>query len=249
MSTNENSFLFAPGELTLPPEVLHDGHEHGGVAVLISRVILLLAKMSNHDKALTICGHLKAVGLETNESVIRVYNLPKSDVGQTDHQAVAVLKPTGGEEEQLTYLCADSEMGSETVFKLECGAIPPLRAGMMSRAIASHLPFNGAPAETIGVFAGIALQSKQALTQRLPILQEGLRQMALDAAQLATQEQTEILAKHRSLIDAGDGASSPEAVEHAEHGAEFSAEVIECLQLIPTEPADDHYDINLTGLN
>ena len=53
MSTNENGFLFAPGELTLPPEVLHHGHEHGGVAVLISRVILLLAKMSNHDKALS----------------------------------------------------------------------------------------------------------------------------------------------------------------------------------------------------
>ena len=71
MSTNENGFLFTPGELTLPPEVLHDGHKHGGVAVLISRVILP-AEMSKHDKALTICGHLKAAGLETNESVIRV---------------------------------------------------------------------------------------------------------------------------------------------------------------------------------
>ena len=118
----------------------------------------------------------------------------------------------------------------------------------MSRAAASLLPFNGAPAETIGVFAGIVLQSKQALTQRPPVLQEGLRQMALEASQLATQEQTEILAKHRSLIDAGDVSASPAAVEHAEHGAEFSAEVIGCLQLIPTEPAD-HYDINLTGLN
>ena len=124
MPTNKNGFLFTPGELTLPPEVLHDGHKYGGVAAFIARVILL-AEMSDHDKALTICGHLKAAGLETNESAIRVYNLPKSDVGQTDHQAVAVLKPTGEEQEQLTYLCADSAMGTETVFKLECGAIPP----------------------------------------------------------------------------------------------------------------------------
>ena len=55
--------------------------------------------MSKHDKALTICGHLKAAGLETNESVIRVYNLSESDRGRTDHEAVVVLKPTGGEEE------------------------------------------------------------------------------------------------------------------------------------------------------
>ena len=139
--------------------------------------------MSDHDKALTICGHLKAAGLETNESAIRVYNLSKNVVGQTDHQAVVILKPTGEEEEQLTYLCADSTMGTETVFKLECGAIPPLRAGMMSRAVASRLPFHGAPAETIGVFAGIVLQSKQALAlaQRLPILKEGLRQMVMEA--------------------------------------------------------------------
>ena len=60
-------------------------------------------------------------------------------------------------------------MGTETVFKLECGAIPPLRAGMMNRAVASRLPVNGAPAGTVGGFAGIVLQRKQALTQRLPI--------------------------------------------------------------------------------
>ena len=185
---------------------------------------------------------------ETNESAIRVYNLSKSDVGQTDHQAVVVLKPTGEEEEQITYLCADSAMGTETVFKLECGAVPPLREGMMSRAIAPHLPFHGAPAETIGFFAGIVLQSKQALAQRPPILQEGLRQMVLEAAQLATQEQTADIAKHRMLIDAGDGASSPAAVEHAEHGAEFSTEFAECLKLITTEP-EAHYGICLTGLN
>ena len=35
------------------------------------------------DKALTICGHPKAAGLETNERVIRVINLSKSDVGRT----------------------------------------------------------------------------------------------------------------------------------------------------------------------
>ena len=72
-------------------------------------------------------------------------------------------------------------MGTETVFRLECGAIPPARTGMTRRAIASHLPFYGAPAETIGVFAGIILQSKPALAQRLPILKEGLRQVVLEA--------------------------------------------------------------------
>ena len=73
-------------------------------------------------------------------------------------------------------------MGTETVFKLECGAIPPARTGMPRRAVASRLPFNGAPAETIGVFTGIILQSKPALAQRLPILKDGLRQMVLEAA-------------------------------------------------------------------
>jgi hypothetical protein len=67
--------------------------------------------MSQHDKAQTICGHLKAAGLETNESVILVYNLPDNDRGQTDHQAVAIVKPTGTAEEQVTYLCADPALG------------------------------------------------------------------------------------------------------------------------------------------
>ena len=97
--------------------------------------------MSDPDKALTICGHLKAAGLETNESVTRVINLSKSDFGRADHQAIAILIPTGKEEEQLTYLRADSTMGTGTVFRLECGAIPPARTGMTRRAVASRLPW------------------------------------------------------------------------------------------------------------
>ena len=50
---------------------------------------------------------------------------------------------------------------------------------MTRRAVASRPPFNGAPAETSGVFTGIILQSKPALTQRLPILKEGLLPPAL----------------------------------------------------------------------
>jgi len=114
--------------------------------------------MGDPDKALTVCGHLKAAGLETNESVIRVINLSKGDVGRTDHQATVILKPTGKEEEQLTCLCADPIMGTETVFRLECGAIPPARTGRMRRAVASRPPFNGAPAEMVGVFTSIILQ-------------------------------------------------------------------------------------------
>ena len=68
--------------------------------------------MCGLDKALTICGHLKAAGLETNESVIRVINLSKSDFGRIDHQAIVILKPIGKEEEQLAYLCADPIMGT-----------------------------------------------------------------------------------------------------------------------------------------
>ena len=151
MSTNKNGFLFTPGELTLPPGARHDGSKHGGVTVFISRVILD-AEISDPDKA-----HLKAAGLETSETVIRVINLSKSDLGRTDHQAIVILKPTGEEEEQLTYLCADHSMGTETILMLACGAIPPARSGMSRRAFASRLPFNGAPAETIGVFTGIIL--------------------------------------------------------------------------------------------
>ena len=72
--------------------------------------------------------------------------------------------------------------------------------------------------------------------------------MVLEAVQLATQEQMVDAAKHQKLIDAGDVASSPAAMEHAKHGLEFSNEVEECLQLITTEP-ENHYDICFTGLN
>ena len=125
MSTNENGFLFTPGELTLPPGARHDGSEHGGVAILISRVILD-AEMSDPDKALTICGHLKAAGLETNESAIRVINLSKSDVGQTDHWA-----PMGG-----IGGCGEMSGGVEIVFYFHvvC-ASPPFLCAAWRRAI------------------------------------------------------------------------------------------------------------------
>ena len=157
--------------------------------ILVVNRVTLPAEMSQHDKALTICTHLKAAGLEANVSVILVCNLSDNDRGRTDHQAVAIVKPTGTAEEQMKYLCADPALGTETIFKLECGAIAPLRDGTMGRAIAPRLPFNGAPAVTVAVFAGIVLQSKEALAQRLPILQDGLQQMVLEAVQLATQEQ------------------------------------------------------------
>ena len=74
--------------------------------------------------------------------LIRVYNLPDNDRGRTDHQAVAIVKPTGTAEEQMmAYLCADPALGTMTIFKLECGAIAPLRDGTMGRAIAPRLPF------------------------------------------------------------------------------------------------------------
>ena len=54
--------------------------------------------------------------------------------------------------------------------------------------------------------------------------------------------------KRQKLIDSGAAASSPAAVEHAEHGKEFSKEVVDCLQLIATEP-EYHYDLCFTGLS
>ena len=75
------------------------------------------------------------------------------------------------------------------MLELGCGAIAPLRDGTVGRAVASRLPFGGAPAVTFAVIAGIILQSKEALAQRLPVLQQGLRQMVLEASQLAAQEQ------------------------------------------------------------
>ena len=54
---------------------------------------------------------LKAAGLEANAGLIRVYNLPENDRGPTDHEAVAVIKPTGTEEAQVAVMCADSAHG------------------------------------------------------------------------------------------------------------------------------------------
>ena len=97
------------------------------------------------------------------------------------------------------------------------------------RAVAPRLPFNGAPAETIGVFTGIILQSKPALAQRMPILKDGLRQIVMEAIHRANDEQVAILAEHRSVITAGVEASSPAVMAHAADSDEFSAEVVECL--------------------
>jgi len=199
-------------------------------------------------KAHTACDHLKAAGIETDATVIRIFNLPNNDRGKTDHQAVAVVKPTGTAEEQMTYLCADPALGSEVLFKLGCGAIAPLRDGTVGRAVASRLPFGGAPAVTVAVIAGIILQSKGALAQRLPVLQQGLRQMVLEAAELVAQEQMADATEYQKTIDAGAGASSPAALDHAMHAKQFSKEVTECLRLITTEP-DKHYDLYFGGLN
>ena len=86
-------------------------------------------------------------------------------------------------------MCADSAYGSEAMFKLGCGAIAPTRDGNEPRAIAIRLPLGGAPILTTAVFAGAVFQSKKALAQRVPVLEQGLRQMVLEAAQLAHQEQ------------------------------------------------------------
>ena len=75
------------------------------------------------------------------------------------------------------------------------GAIPPARPGLSRRAVAARLPFNGAPAQTIGVFTGIIQQSKLALAQRMPILEDGLRRMVMEAFHRARDEQVAILAK------------------------------------------------------
>ena len=133
-------------------------------------------------------------------------------------------------------MCADPALGSEAMFKLGCGAIAPARDGSEGRAIAIRLPLGGAPVVTTAVIAGIILQSKEALAQRLPVLQQGVRQMVLEAAQLARQEQMLDVVKHQQLVGAGPEASSAAAVEHSEHGSAFTNEVIECLKLITTEP-------------
>ena len=247
MSTNKNGFFGTPGELTLPHEVLNDANKQGGVAILVTRVTFP-SEMASSDKAQSLCDHLKAAGLETSASLIRVYNLSGNDRGPTDHEAVAVIKPTGTAEGQVAVMCADPALGSEAMFKLGCGAITPARDGSEGRAIAIRLPLGGAPVVTTAVIAGIILQSKEALAQRLPVLQQGVRQMVLEAAQLARQEQMLDVAKHQQLIDAGPEASSAAAVEHSEHGLAFTNEVIECLQLITTEP-ELHYGLFFGGLN
>ena len=95
----------------LGPRACHDGAQHGGVAIFLTRVILT-AEDSGLDKALVVCKQPKGAGLETDESAIRAINLSKSDTGQTDHQAAVILKPTGEEDEQLTYLCADPSLAT-----------------------------------------------------------------------------------------------------------------------------------------
>ena len=204
--------------------------------------------MTSNDKAQRLCDSLKAAGLEANAGLIRVYNLPDNDRGPTDHEAVAVIKPTGTEEAQVAVMCADSAYGSEAMFKLGCGVITPMRDGNEPRAIAIRLPLGGAPVVTTAVIAGIILQSKEALTQRMTVLEQGVRQMVLEAAQLAYQEQMVDVAKYQQLIDAGPESSSAEAVGHAEHGLLFTKEVAKSLELITTEP-DRHYSLFFAGLN
>jgi hypothetical protein len=170
--------------------------------------ITLTAPDSDSAQALLVCSQLQGVGLKTNESTIRVLNCPDNDTGQTKHQAIVIVKPTGPEEEELTYLCADPALGTENIFSLACGTIHPSRQGLSRRAVATRLPFDGASANTIGVFTGVLLQSKSALAQRMPILQAGLRQMVLEATHLAMDEQNAILNKQRAVVDAGGESSS-----------------------------------------
>ena len=57
--------------------------------------------MTSNDKAQRLCDSLKAAGLEANAGLIRVYNLSENDRGPTDHEAVAMIKPTGTAEVQV----------------------------------------------------------------------------------------------------------------------------------------------------
>ena len=97
MSTTKDGFFNTPGELTIPHGVLHDANTQGGVAILVTR-LTFPSEMASSDKAQRLCDSLKAVGLESDPGLIRVYNLPDNDRGPTDHEAVAVIKPTGAEE-------------------------------------------------------------------------------------------------------------------------------------------------------
>ena len=70
--------------------------------------------------------------------------------------------------------------------------------------MATRLSFDGAQADTIGVFTGDILQSKKAtLAQRMPILQAGLRKMVLKATKIAMDEQNAVLDQQRAIVDAG----------------------------------------------
>ena len=71
MATISAGFLCTPGELTIPPEIRQDGTQHGGVAILVTR-ITLAASESDSAKALLVCSKLQGAGLKTNESAIRV---------------------------------------------------------------------------------------------------------------------------------------------------------------------------------
>ena len=52
MATTETRFLRTPGEVTIPPEVRLNGTQHGGVAILLTR-ITLTASDNESAKALT----------------------------------------------------------------------------------------------------------------------------------------------------------------------------------------------------
>ena len=247
MSTNENGFLGTSGELTLPHQELYAANKQGGITVLITR-ITFPSEMPSSDKAQSLYDHLTAAGLDACLTLIRVFNLSDTDRGPTDHEAVAVIKPTVKSASQIAVMCADPTLGPEAMFELGCGVIDPPRDGKVPRAVATRLPLGGAPVVTTKVIAGIVLQSKEALTQRLPVMQQGIRQMVLEATQLAIQEQVADAAKHKQLIDAGPEASSAEAVAHSERGLAFTNEVIVCLECIATDP-DSHYSLFFGSLN
>ena len=241
MSTTRDGFYNTPGDLTIPHDTLHHANGQGGIAILVTR-LTFPAEMAPSEKAQQLCDCLKAVGLESDPGLIRVFNLSDTDRGQTEHEAVAVVKPTGAEEAQIAFMCADSAYGAETMFKIGCGVIAPMRDSTEPRAIAIRLPLDGAPIVTAAVVAGIILQSKDALAQRKAVLEHGVRQMVIEAAQLATQEMIAEIAKYRTLVDAGPESTSAEAVTHAGHSLSFTKQVVEALQLITTEP-DRHYSL------
>ena len=63
--------------------------------------ITLEASDSNGTKALLLCSQLQGVGLQTNESAIRVLNCSDHDTAQTEHHAIVIVEPTGPEEEEF----------------------------------------------------------------------------------------------------------------------------------------------------